>query len=227
MGRQKNKKEGGSSSGFTVLFTALMIILLSFFILLNSMATIDNRREREALGSIRGSFGVLPGGMSLGGRKMKGGHLSGMGTEDSLKDLVKYLKREGLMERVAVSKNEKGLMITFAEGIFFSSGSSDIVISAIPLLDKIGEMILSISNPVQIEGHTDNIPIHTERFPSNWELSASRAANILRYFIKKFEIFPGRLFAVGCGEYRPLSPNNSEESRAKNRRVNIVILNKL
>ncbi len=93
-----------------------------------------------------------------------------------------------------------------------------------PVLDALAESLQEIDNHIRIEGHTCNLPINTPRFPSNWELSAARAIAVLRYFIEKKGISPQRLIAVGYGEYQPLVPNDSEENRRKNRRVEIVIL---
>ena len=228
MGRKTRRKDAGEGGGsaFTVLFTALMMILLSFFILLNSLATIDAKKKREALGSLRGTFGVLPGGMSAGkGRKMMVDQLSGMSGKDSLESFTEFLEEKGLMRDVGISVNKKGIMITFADKLLFTSGSSDISPHAQLLLNKTAEIISGLPNSIQIEGHTDNVPISTEKFPSNWELSTSRAVNILRYFAYKAKISQKRLFAVGFGEYRPIFPNDSEKERAKNRRVNIFILN--
>jgi chemotaxis protein MotB len=78
--------------------------------------------------------------------------------------------------------------------------------------------------PIRVEGHTDNVPIHTKRFPSNWELSTIRAVNVLKYFANEGRIDPRRLSAVGYGESKPLVANNSPRDRAKNRRVEIVLL---
>ena len=76
---------------------------------------------------------------------------------------------------------------------------------------------------ISIEGHTDNLPIHSERYPSNWELSTSRAVNVLRYFIEKGGISQKRISAVGMGEFQPIAENDTPENRAKNRRVEIVL----
>ena len=91
-------------------------------------------------------------------------------------------------------------------------------------MDKVAAVIQNIRNPVRIEGHTDNVPIATRRFPSNWELSTARAVQVLKYFIAAGEIDPSRLSAVGYGEAKPVLPNNTPENRTKNRRVEIVLV---
>ena len=87
-------------------------------------------------------------------------------------------------------------------------------------------MIQKTSNHVRVEGHTDNVPINTKRFPSNWELSTSRAVNVIKYFIRQRKVKPQRLSAVGYGESKPVFSNDTPENRARNRRVEIVIVTK-
>ncbi len=95
---------------------------------------------------------------------------------------------------------------------------------SIPLLKKVAFIISKTSYAVRIEGHTDNLPIHTSKFPSNWELSTARAVNVLRYFTEKEKVSMQRLSAVGFGEFQPIIANDKPEHRAKNRRVEIVFL---
>ena len=120
----------------------------------------------------------------------------------------------------------EGLIMRLSEHALFDQGSADISAEALPLLDKIGAIISKTAYLIRIEGHTDNLPIHTELFPSNWELSTARAVNVLRYFIKNHNIDPQRLAAEGFGEFHPLVANDSPENRAKNRRVEIIFINK-
>jgi chemotaxis protein MotB len=113
-----------------------------------------------------------------------------------------------------------------SEHTLFDVGIASLSPESVSLLQKIGAVISKTSYRVQIEGHTDNLPINSEKFPSNWELSTARAVNVLRYFIDVHGISPHRLFAVGFGEYQPLVPNASPAQRAKNRRVEIIFIAK-
>ncbi|MGB3985550.1 MAG: OmpA family protein, partial [Limnochordia bacterium] len=88
----------------------------------------------------------------------------------------------------------------------------------------IGPILKDIPNPIRIEGHTDNLPIKTAQFPSNWELSVHRATSVIRYMVEELDFDPTKLSAAGYGEYRPVRPNDSAENRAMNRRVDIVIM---
>jgi chemotaxis protein MotB len=110
------------------------------------------------------------------------------------------------------------------EGALFDSGKADLKSEAIRLLDKIAPVLKQSQRPIRVEGHTDNVPIHTKEFPSNWELSTARAVNVLRYLVEKHEIPPQIISAAGYGEYHPIVPNDTAQNRSRNRRVEIIIL---
>ena len=107
----------------------------------------------------------------------------------------------------------------------FDVGVASVSPQAFPLLKKVGAIIAETRYEVRVEGHTDDVPISTVQFPSNWELSTARAVNVLRYFIETYQVPRDRLAAEGFGEFQPLVPNSSSENRAKNRRVEIIFLN--
>ena len=129
-----------------------------------------------------------------------------------------------LKENAKLEINERGLVIRLTGRALFDFGKANIRKDAIPILNEVIKALKKVPNQVAVEGHTDNIPIHTKEFPSNWELSVARAARVVRYFIEVGKISPKRLRAAGYGEYRPLYPNDTPEHRALNRRVEIVIL---
>src|SRR5437879_9989935 len=95
---------------------------------------------------------------------------------------------------------------------------------SLPVIDRIAATLRPLAYSIRVEGHTDNTPIHTAQFPSNWELSTTRATFLLEYLISTGKISPQRLSAVGYGEYHPIAPNNTSERRASNRRVRVVVL---
>jgi chemotaxis protein MotB len=117
----------------------------------------------------------------------------------------------------------RGLVIHLPEFLFFATGEAQIRPEAELLLDRLAGILRKISNQVVVEGHTDNRPINTPRFPSNWELSVHRATNLLRYLVEKDHLDPARFAAAGYGEYAPLASNDDETGRHLNRRVDIVI----
>ena len=131
-----------------------------------------------------------------------------------------------LEDEINFEFTREGLIMRMSEHTLFDLGSADISDEALPLLQKVGAIISKTDYLIRIEGHTDDLPIHTERYPSNWELSTARAVNVLRYFIKNHNIDPRRLAAEGFSEFHPLVANETPENRGKNRRVEIIFVKK-
>lgn len=127
--------------------------------------------------------------------------------------------------RVTVELERRGLVISIKEAGSFATGSAELSPATRQLIAEVAASIRSIGNAVRIEGHTDDVPIHTVRYASNWELSTARATNVVAYLIQEQGIEPVRLSAAGYSEFHPRAPNDSAANRARNRRVDIVILN--
>lgn len=125
-------------------------------------------------------------------------------------------------QMIRVSSNELWLQIELKDSILFTSGSADTSEQAQKIFDEIADILKGYSNPVQVEGFTDNIPIKSVRYPTNWELSSARASAIVKYLASK-GVAPERLSAVGYGEYQPVAANDTEQGRAQNRRVTIMV----
>ena len=144
----------------------------------------------------------------------------------TMKLLEERLSQEIQDKQVKLQMMEKGLVITVVGDLLFDSGKAKIRIEALPLLDKVA-VVLKENVPdlnVGIEGHTDNVPIAHSGWKSNWELSTARALGVLHYLVNDKGIQPNRLSAIGYGEYRPVSANDTKSGRQLNRRVEIVIL---
>jgi DNA-binding response OmpR family regulator/flagellar motor protein MotB len=139
-------------------------------------------------------------------------------------ELQQALQREIKMHAVALHRESEGLVISLREFGFFDSGSAALRVSALPALDRIASILAVRTCRLRIEGHTDNIPIHTVQMASNWELSTARATELVRLLIVRYRFSPDRLSAAGFAEYHPIASNDTEQGRAQNRRVDIVIL---
>ena len=124
---------------------------------------------------------------------------------------------------IRINEDSRGITISLAEAGFFDSGSASVRESSLPVLQRIADKLRSLPQNLRVEGHTDNTPIHTPMFRSNWELSTARATNVLQHLIET-QIQPQRLSAVGYGEYHPASSNATVTGRAANRRVDLVII---
>ncbi len=135
-----------------------------------------------------------------------------------------YMIKHGLQEKVQMEIDRRGLVISLKEAGLFDSGSAYLKISSYPMLAKVAESISNYDNNIRVEGYTDNMPMNSHEFKSNWELSTARATNLLHHLINFYKIDPERVSATGYGQYHPVADNNTDEGRAKNRRVNIVML---
>ena len=225
MGKRKKKNDDSGADIGMVMTVSLFLILLTFFILLNSIAVMDDNRTRLAIGSLIGAFGGLPGGLS----PMESGKSALPPTapiieeELTLEQLMSYVKRdlkelEGDIKLETIGDQKR--IIINEEGLFMGNGFK-IKPSAQPLLDKLGQVINKGSFPVEIAGYTDNV-IHSKKgYKSNWELSAIMALKVLKYFVSQCGVLPNRITAYGGGSNNPVTSNESIQSRAQNRRVEI------
>lgn len=139
-------------------------------------------------------------------------------------ELQQALRREIASRAVALHRETEGLVISLREFGFFDSGSATLRDSAMPALDRIASILSVRTCRLRIEGHTDNIPIHTAQMASNWELSTARSTELVRLLIIRYRFSPDRLSAAGYAEYHPIASNDTPQGRAQNRRVDVVIL---
>lgn len=139
-------------------------------------------------------------------------------------ELQKALQQEIAANAVALHRESEGLVISLREFGFFDSGSATLRPSALPAVDRIASILAARTCRLRIEGHTDNVPIHTAHIASNWELSTARATELVRVLITKYRFAPERLSAAGYAEYHPIASNDTLQGRAQNRRVDLVVL---
>ncbi len=130
----------------------------------------------------------------------------------------------GAEGQINVVLEKEGIAINLSGNLLFDSGRADLRPDSTKVLDRIAERVRNIPNEIRVEGHTDNIPVDTDLYPTNWELSVARATVVTRYLIEVGNIQPQRLSARGYGEYRPVTDNSTRENRALNRRVEILIM---
>jgi len=225
--RKKKEEDAENLERWLLTYADLITLLLAFFVVMYSMSQIDAKRFGEMSESLHG---ILKGGDNVLNPdevvQTDDGH--GVLKLGNLRMLQKAIKGKSeerkKLQDVQTEITERGLVIHIVERALFQEGSSTLQGNSWEVLDLIYNEIDSIPNHIRVEGHTDDRPIMTDQYPSNWELSASRATEVVRYFINEYSFPPNRISALGYGEYRPIQPNNSIENRARNRRVDIVIL---
>ncbi len=207
-------------------YADLITLLLAFFIVMYAMSQVDAKKFGKITEALSG---VLKGGKSII-NKGSADQIVGKGILNlgDLNIIQKQLKKKfdilGKNKEVQTEITERGLVVHIMESALFKEGSADLLSKTTDILDIIYEGIQGRPNHVRIEGHTDDRDIQSAVYPSNWELSTARATSVVRYFIENYDISADKLSALGYSEFRPIKPNNTIENRAKNRRVDIVIL---
>ncbi|MBN1275846.1 MAG: flagellar motor protein MotB [Deltaproteobacteria bacterium] len=229
MRRKKKGEEANAGPGWEIVYTGFVLILLCFFIMLCSFSSMVDTKVMQFVSSFVNTLSIFSGGMDFEQSKVVLPDSpdivdveSGIG--QIFQQIEKLMKDLGVEGDIDLVFSEEGLVMRLSDNVLFNPGEAGVSPDAIPLLMKIGSIIQKTPYEIRIEGHTDNVPINTERFPSNWYLSTARAVNVLRFFLKNEDISPQRLSAVGFGEFQPVFPNDSAEHRAKNRRVEIVFV---
>lgn len=225
---KKHRQSPKGAPRWMVTFSDLVTLVLVFFILLFSMSQIDLIKFQALADSMRDKqlLDFYPSIVPLEGQgesEQEENSEAAQSLDDLLQEVQSYLDDNGLNNIIVANRTERGVVLVLQEQALFRSGEAEILNESNAFLDKVGTMLGEMQNLVKVEGHTDNRPITTERYPSNWELSAARAGSVIRYLIENFHLDSTRFIAVGYGETRPIVPNNSEENWQKNRRVEIVI----
>ncbi len=211
-----------------ITYSDMITLVLAFFVLLFSFAVIDEARFNELLSSLRvtflGSEGILRG--STDPAELPDSFFDRESMEDSLATVEKirsFIDEKGLVGTMDLMIDERGIVLEISDALFFDPGKAELKKDAQEILAYVAELLSSIDKKVIVEGHTDNVPINTLLFPSNWELSVARAVVVVRYLVEIKQLKPSRFAAMGYGEFHPVASNLTYEGRARNRRVNIII----
>jgi chemotaxis protein MotB len=224
--KDKEDPPGPDPNGWMVTFSDLLSLLLTFFVLLFAMKSLDEGKVKlkEALSYFSpGGIGVLETGEKMPMMKP-------MLEENPAKnmrffsptDLRRLLGMSKLEKDVQVSSDKRGVVLTLPGGILFGPGSSDLRPEAKAVLDEMADILYEVDALIGVEGHTDDLPIAGAGFPSNWELSIGRAGEVVRYLLGR-GLRPDQFSVSGYADTRPIRPNNTPENRALNRRVELVL----
>ena len=233
MPKQQKCPECKGAPSWLTTFGDLMALLLTFFVLLLSFSATEQDDFEHALGSLQGALGVLAGEPILSSPiKLHVPIVKGDITEarptlnDAKAEIEDEIAEEDQQENIEVLQGAEGLIIRIRDQALFDSGKADLKSSILPLLARIGGVLNRIPNPIEIEGHTDNLPISNDEFKNNHWLSNARALRVLDRLVEEAGIDQARLSAVGHGEFKPVDPdadNNTPENRSRNRRVEIKV----
>lgn len=215
--RKKREEEKENLERWLLTYADLITLLLAFFIVMYTMSQTDAGRFNTVANELRGIF-------SREKYAVKNPFLQERNLEILQEKVEKFIEGEKLEKKIETFADQRGLIIRMVDTTLFLVGKAELTVEAKRILDKVARYILDIPNQVRVEGHTDNVPIHNQEFKSNWELSTARATEVIKYLVETHRFSPHRISAAGYGEYRPALPNDSLENRARNRRVEIVVL---
>lgn len=228
-GHQKRRPlepNNARTDGWQIVYTGFVLILLCFFIMLTSFASLEEAKITRFTRAFSSAVNVFNSGNSLEkGETLLNEAAMLVDKEDKMARLFQKVKVESHQAdllHVDIQSSSRGVIMILADTLLFTSGEAKLSHSAHLLLEKISGIIKRIQVPIEIEGHSDDRPIRTAAYASNWELSTARAVSVLRYLIETQHVDSGRLSAVGFSKYRPSVKNDSDANRAKNRRVNII-----
>jgi chemotaxis protein MotB len=243
---RRKKHKGGNHERWLVSYADFVTMIFALFVVLFSSARKDVARQTDMAAAIASAFTqlglfaphsktpALSAQMSASAQSIAvvpNNASDFVGTAQQRIDLLnlkKHLETELATEisqqTVALRLSKDGLVISLLEAGFFDSGSAMYKPSSAPIIAKIASRLKPLPNELRVEGHTDEVPIHSSQFASNWELSTARATTIARLLIEQFKFDPQKLSAAGYAQYRPFTSNADEVGRAHNRRVDIVVL---
>lgn len=222
--RRRQDEEDVNLDSWLATYSDTITLLLTFFILLYSMSVIDSQKLEELSEALQQS---LKGEVeiteieNLDDLQVQQGNTD---YEDLYEKLENIIQSNNLTDVIKIREEERGIILQLDETILFDSGKADLKSYSTEILDQMTSIIKSVDNDILVEGNADNVPMYSEEFKSNWELSTARAVNVVKYFVSTKNIDPTRFSVKGYGEYNPLVENNTPENRAINRRVDILIV---
>lgn len=230
MPRKREEEHKAGAPEWMSTYGDMVTLLLCFFVLLFSFATLDIQKFKAISQSMSGSLGVLDSGVTLSMEPLVNSFPSDSPTEEVeefkklYEQMNEYIKENNLESSITLRLDERGLLVRFMDDVLFDSGKADLTPKAREIINKVAEIIRQNDKNIRVEGHTDNVPINTFRFPSNWELSTTRAVNVVKYLIEEEGIEAKRMSASGYSDQHPVDDNSTSGGRQKNRRVDMVIL---
>jgi chemotaxis protein MotB len=208
-------------------FNDMITLLMVFFVLLFAMGSMNIKKFKHFQNALQSAMGIL-----YEGRQASVGIISNHSVDARQPEVPLPQERSAETNAALPPENTRGLEaeytprgihLTLNDQLLFRTGSAQLTADGEALLQKVAGIIKPLNRSIRVEGHTDNRPIATDAFPSNWELSTQRAVNVVKYFIDQTGIAPGYLSAAGYGDSKPRAPNDSPADMAKNRRVEIIL----
>lgn len=219
--KDKHVEEHDNVERWMVSYADFITLLFAFFTVMYAISHVDTGKLEKFAASTKDAFNVNPVHKKQIIEGVMPSSSKQLGLEMEIKNAILSL---GAGDYAEIRRDERGIILSFKDNVLFESGKAEIKSSSSEIMNVIASIIKKTSYKVLIEGHTDNIPIRNSIFPSNWELSTARAASVLNYLMKNYNLPPDRFAISGYAEFKPVASNETPEGRAKNRRVDIVFL---
>jgi chemotaxis protein MotB len=234
MRKKKHSEEHENAERWLLTYADLITLLLAFFIMMYTFSKQDVQKYQEVSTHLKAIFaggtGIAQKGSISGTAPMELISVNSTSSDEIKQKIEQEIKTmvnaNGLKDNFSVFSDERGTIIRIMDKAFFDEGKAELKDSAKNILDKIIPVVKQINNHIRIEGHTDNVPIKTNEFKSNWELSVRRATEVVRHLIERGDVPPQRISATGYAEYRPIAGNDTMANRALNRRIEIILAKK-
>ena len=225
---EETKVETAGMMRWLLTYADMITLMLALFIILFAMSNISRVKFQQFARDVSGGF---DNAWSLnqppnGGVNGKQSFRATSTIPQIQRKLEQYVERHRLQSQVQVHLDHRGLVITLlSDKSYYDSGSAELRPATKKILDAVDVFLKKDDNLIRVEGNTDNVPIHTALYPTNWELSTARAVNVVRYLVERDRLDPTRISAAGYGQYHPRTDNGTPAARQENRRVDIVLLN--
>ena len=208
-----------------VSYADFVTLLFAFFVSLYALSTVNESKYKKLSESLSSAFSpVVQASDETAPEFPKIVERFTTVFSPNYKRVLETIQKLEGSEGLTLLYDQENITIRVADANLFRPASDELLPEAPPVLDEVAAVLRGITQDVRIEGHTDNIPVNTARFPSNWDLSSARSLKVLKYFINNHGLAPDRLSAVGYGEFSPITTNDTPGGRAKNSRVDIMVL---
>ena len=234
MAKKHKHEEHENHERWLVSYADFITLLFAFFVVMYSISSVNEGKFRSVSESIQAalrpvvSHPVAQVHFDLGDYKSSLVPSLGQKVQfvRQIQEILEKNSKDVQVQKATVKQTDQGVVITIADSLMFESGRAEIRAEALPILENLAEIMAANASvkEVRVQGHTDNVPINSALFPSNWELSAVRAAMVTRAMTELYGMQPEKISAVGFGEFRPVADNLTPENREKNRRVELLIL---
>lgn len=221
---RRRRREGVSRDRWLISYADFITLLFAFFTTLYAISTVDDSKLTRVAVGLQDALDV-PDAARHPGNKVPavGDSLLTREQLDAKAILERDMAEDLQSGRMELLEDGRGLVLSIPEASAFATGSAELSPTAVQAIGRLASSLREVRNSVLIEGHTDDVPIHTVRFASNWELSTARATVVVQWLIERGGVEAARLSAAGYGEFHPRVPNESAQARARNRRVDVVI----